>query len=274
MRLPALLLALCLVLTACSGRLTPLPTGNAPVDRVLWVKPYLVRTVQALVPLKTADDIAFVVIVPLRDPGDGLYRPIALGTGKLLEPVDDWQSYPRWGEFVNAYGYPTETAFERPIPLSGLRVHGRYRIVALAFDKDYHLISKPDASSVDLTLTDDDRPIAESPLPLRIMDTPFGATANLQLSVTGDVDRLESLVVSLYRALEGQDTGHLVATFEVPANQVPGPLRLSHLQADGRYTVVVEARPTAGEAPEPSVWEFEVGLDDVVPSHTIAIALP
>lgn len=274
MALRALVMTLCLFLTGCSLRV---PATPAP-GRVVLVRPYLLtsRSAQAVVPTKTVDDIAVIVVVPLIDRGDGTFYLISRQTGELIAPGDTFRDFTRWSEIVLASGDVPWFDFDRPIALTGLKPHARYRIMALAFDRTFTLISKEGGpSSIELSLGEDDAPSVVTPLPLELVDTPFGAEATVRLSMTGNLDRLNRLEVSLERLSNGLTDPVPVATASVPAEALPHSLRFSHLNAHTRYVVVITAHVTdGGSAPPPQTLEFDVGHDDSLPDLEAAIAVP
>lgn len=276
MDLRALVIALCLLLTACAirGPATPVPAQG----RVVLVRPFVStpRSAQALVETKTVLDIATLYVVPWIEQGDGTFRLIPLRADTFIPGGDTLRDFTRWSEIVFGAQHTPWVDLDRPIALTGLKAHARYRITALAFDRSMTLISKEGApSSIELSLGDDDAPSVETPLPVELVDTPFGAQATVQLSVTGNLSRLDRLEVSLKRLSEGLADPLTVATASVPAKQLPHPLRFSHLRAHTRYAVVVAAHVTdGGSAPQPQTLEFDVGHDDRLPDLEAAIAVP
>lgn len=269
----ALVMTLCLLLHGCSIRVPAAPAQTP--GRVVLVRPYFPasRSAQALVPTKSVDDIATLYVVPSIDPGDGLFREISRQTGEPIEPSD---AFIPWSAVVHAVQEARWLDMDRPIALTGLRPHARYRIMALAFDRTGTLISKEgEASSIELSLGEDEAPSVETPLPVQLVDTFFGAEATVQLSMTGNLNRLDRLEVSLRRLSDGQAALLPVATASVPAKQLPAPLRFSHLNAHTRYAVRIESRVTDGGAvPPPRTLEFEVREDDRLPDLEVAINVP
>lgn len=275
MQLRTLLAVLCLFLVGCSGRPPSAPSAIHPNGRSIFVRPFVSSSpsVQALVPTKTIDDIAGLVVVPTIDPGDGQYHVISRATGAPLEPVDspEWT----WDKVVYVEQSMPWIRFDQPIRISGLRAFGRYRITAMAFGRDGYLISKVGApSSVDLTLSDDDAAIVETALPVQLMDTPFGARFNLAISLSGAESRLDRVVVQVKRqAADAPPTP--VATYTVTRSQLMVPLRVSHLNAQTRYVVDIEPQVADdGPAPASQSLQIQVGQDDVLPDQEVTIAIP
>lgn len=270
--LRVLVLCLCLALSGCSLRL---PGIARTQDRALLVRPYLFQpsTVQTIVPTKTRDDIQVVAILPLRDPGDGIFRPISRQTGELLEPSERLDEVVVRPDVLRAMQWAHMTEFDHPVTLGGLRANGRYRLTALALDRQGRLISKVEASSVELTLSEDDAPVVETPLPLHLVDTPFGASAIIHLAITGNASRLDSFMVRLFRLEEGPEPIPVTA-FPVPAGTLPVPLQLTHLKAGTRYLVQFEPQVNEGQAPAPVQVVLNVENDDSLPEHAIVVDLP
>jgi len=264
-----------LFLTGCSASTTSLPSVVPTKGHNLVVRPYLStsRSVQALVPTKTIDDIEYLAIVALIDPGDGQYHTISRTTGEPLETFDSFQW--DWREILVAERRMPVISFDQPIVLSGLKAHGRYRLLALAFDRHGWGISQLGApSSVDLTLSDDDALTVESPLPVQLMETPFGATLNLSLSLTGPMSRLEGVNVTVKR-LPADGAPVPVATYSLTRSQLAMPIRVSHLNALSRYVVDIEPQVVdGGPAPASQSLEVQVGQDDVLPDREVEIVIP
>lgn len=268
MRLNAIPLLLSLLLAGCAA----LPGASGPVrsaGHVLRLKPYVPasRSTQALVRPKTVDDIFELALVPERDPGDGVFRTLRWESGEPLDPSVGFD----WEQIAFTVRWAPHIMFDRPVTLGGLRANGRYRIVALAYDRKGELISDPEASRVDLTLGDDDAPSVDVPMPVHLVDTAFGATCTLDLAATGRVDRLDHLEVRL-KADVGSEP---LATYVVTPERLFTPLKLTHLRAQTTYVVeVVALVRDDGAAPAPQTLEVAVGQDDQLPLQAVTVALP
>lgn len=267
-----LVLALGLGLVGCSSRL---PGAVPSTDRTLMVTPVLSHSpsVQAIVSAKTADDVALIYVLPLREGADGGFHPVARQTGELLAPLEGYEGIIGRTDLLEAHTWMPSARLDQPIALRGLRADGHYRIVALAFDRQSQLISKVEESSVDLTLTNDDAPAIQTPLPLRLIDTPFGATATLPLSITGNLSRLDRIGVRLFRMEPGQEA-QSVGYYSVPAWALPYPVQFTHLRAGAHYGVTIEPFVTEGVAPEATGSVFDVSNDDTVSLPEVVVAVP
>jgi len=171
MPIRTLVALLCLFLLGCAGGPPSAPATVQPIGRSILVRPFVSSpiSVQALVPNKTIDDIFYLAVVPTIDPGDGQYHVISKATGEPLSTADSLEWY--WEEVVYVDQRMPWIRFDQTIRISGLRAFGRYRITALAYGRDGHIISKVGApSSVDLTLSNDDMTTVETALPVQLID--------------------------------------------------------------------------------------------------------
>ncbi|HEY9857250.1 MAG TPA: hypothetical protein V6D05_16010 [Stenomitos sp.] len=276
MHLRSVVIACCLFLAGCAATPSTMPSSIPSQGHSLLVRPYLTasRLTQSLVPTRTVDDIDYMVIIPLFDPGDGQFHTLSKTTGEPLETFESEQW--DWSQIVHVGRYMPWIRFDQPIQISGLKAFGRYRIQALAYDRAGRLLSQSagSASSVDLTLADDDTTLVETPLPVQLMDTPFGASFNLTLSPIGDINRLESVTVTIKRVVSGSETVQ-VATYSLQPFELLTSLRVAHLNAQTRYVVDIEPHVVdGGPAPASQSLEVQVDRDDELPQREAVIELP
>ena len=176
----ACLAFLALALAGCAAPAQPEPAAFE--GKTLLVRPYLfdgsLRT-QAIVNPKTSMDIATLEIVPYVHVGNDEFWPIAVITGEATDSTD-------LASLVKVRQAGFDADRQGVIALTGLRPKTRYRIVARAYDASDSLISTVDARSyAEVTVQDDNRPEFPLKLPVTLVDTPFGTTRSLALTISG-----------------------------------------------------------------------------------------
>ena len=142
----------------------------------------------------------------------------------------------------------TRTELNNAITFAHLVRNTTYRIRAYAYRNagtdPSDLISVTAESYVDVVVGDDDRP-ALSPLTVKLIATPFAATARVALSATGSV-LFTSLDLGFYSLAGNTET--LVATRSLRAEDIPSTVSFGNLQAMTTYRLKAQAKDLNGQA--------------------------
>lgn len=152
----------------------------------------------------------------------------------------------------------TRTELNNAVTFDHLARNTTYRIRAYAYRNagtdPGDLISVSSESYVDVAVGDDDRP-AMSPLTVKLVATPFAATARVALSATGSV-LFTSLDLGFY-ALAG-NTETLVATRSLRAEDIPSTVSFGNLQAMTTYRLKAQAKDLSGQAISGAAAQLDV----------------
>lgn len=135
-----------------------------------------------------------------------------------------------------------------PITFAHLVGNATYRVRAYAYratgTAENDLISITAESYVDVETGSNDQP-AMSPLTVKLIPTPFAATANVALSATGSV-LFTSLDLGFYSLVGNEET--LIATQSLVAEDVPTMVTFRNLRGMTSYRLKAQARDLSGQA--------------------------
>jgi hypothetical protein len=263
----ACLSLLTVAFVGCATPSQPEPAGLA--GKTLLVRPYLIdgalRT-QGIVNPKTAEDIAVLEVVPYVHVGNEVFWPIVPATGEATDSTDP-------ESILKARMEGFDAQRETVIPLTGLRPHTRYRIVARAYDAQAALISTEDPGSyAEVSVLADNRPELPLTLPVTLIDTPFGATRSIALQLTGS--DFFQLRATLY-TVAGEDlvpvpNGSVVLTPE----QASRRLTFTHLEAKTTYRLKLDALDGGFIVMATKLHDFPITNDDTPLHEDLPWAIP
>lgn len=142
----------------------------------------------------------------------------------------------------------SRSELNNPITFDHLAGNATYRVRAYAYRAPgtaaNDLISIDAESFVEVEVEGDDRPVM-SPLTVKLIATPFAATAKVALSATGSV-LFSSLDLGFYSVAGGAET--LVATRSLLAEDVPTTVSFENLQGLTTYRLKALAKDLNGQA--------------------------
>lgn len=229
---------------------------TAPLSRGCDVAIYPVFPTagQAILNPNTLASIATLDIVPYIETTPNTYWPINSTTGNPTIDTDP-------NRLKLSQTGPIDPS--RPFVLRNLKNNAKYRVLGQAYNSGGSKISLDASSSVDLTLTNDDRP-AMANLPVALTNTPFAASTSVIIKSEGRFDYLKAY---LYLQSGGAS---LMSLQTVREDAVLG---FSNLQGNTNYRVVAEAYKLGQMMASNSV--DLVISNDTAPSTTdLALTIP
>lgn len=250
------LLVLALFGCAVAGPVTPQATGNATLTLTPHYRAggYLA---QAVVPQVDANSVNHLVLV--------LNRVTPQGE----TPVLDTGGFPLMADL-------SRSELMNPITFEHLAAKSTYRVRAYAYKApgtaESDLISINEQSYVDVVVDIEDRPTM-SPLAVKLIATPFAATARVALSATGSV-LFTSLDLGFYSVAGSAET--LVATRSLRAEDVPSTVSFGNLQAMTTYRLKAQAKDLNGQAiaGSESQLDMAVGNETDVEMADLQVLVP
>jgi hypothetical protein len=253
-------------LAACDSRPSLVPPQS---EGTLLIKPTVAseQGLQAVVKEYQASDIHRVEIIPYMCPESGPPLPLSKLTGEPTTADDP--------EIIKIALSSTELNEGRSVALSGLRRHQTYRLIAHAYTVGGQEISNPWGSSVDVQVSDDDRPKMATVLPIGLLPKTFSGTMPLELALSDPAARVDHLVLTI-REVMSDMTYTVAAPLVISRQDLPGVITLLHLKARTSYQLEVKARPSDPMAPvlgvETLTWRMED--DDEAATRSVSVVVP
>jgi len=268
-----LLLASMLLLVGCAtSSPSSLPTAPSEAEasrRTIWLMPTLASPldVQALVHPYQVADIHRVELIPYLIDGSFQAHPLSRLTGEPTTADDP--------EMLKAEMSGDGLNLTRAIALSGLRQGQEYRVVAHAYSRSGDLISIPEASALRIEVRNDDRPLVPYRVPLRLKPVLFLGTLPLEIALSDPGNRLDHLVVTVYRLWDGEPYPQ-GASSVLRRQDLPGLVTLLNLSAHATYQVELRARPSEGGSPDLAVETVTVIMenDDAPATRSVTVSIP
>lgn len=186
------------------------------------VYPNFPVTNQAILNPNTVASIATLDIVPYLETTPGTYWPINSLTGAPTVDTDP-------NRLKLSQAGPIDPS--RPFVFRNLKNNSNYRMLGQAYNSSGSKISLDASSSVDLAVTNDDRPIMAN-LPVLLTNTPFAASTTVTLNTEGRFDYLKAY---LYLQSGGSALMNLQTVRE------DAEISFTNLQGNTTYRVVAEA---------------------------------
>lgn len=251
---PLLLLALCGC--AAAGPVARTTTGTA----TLTLTPRFQASgyaAQAVVPQVDATRVNHVVLALSRVTSQGETPVLTSSGAPVTADLIRWE-------------------LDTPFTFTNLAANVTYRVRASAYEApgtdEGDLISIPEQSYVDVPVLGNDQPTM-APLTVRLVATPFAATAAVTLSATGSV-LFTALDVGFYALAGNVET--LLATRSLPADEVPSTVSFDNLQGMSTYRLKAQAKDLNGQAIAGADAQMDVEVDDdtEVATAALEIAIP
>ncbi|MNX11368.1 hypothetical protein D3C86_411280 [compost metagenome] len=239
---------------------TQMPTRTGSASLTLLPSVSEGRLTQAVINRPTSASIARLAVIPMVETSPGQFQPFR-ADGTPTAPGDT--------QAVSVSQSAPTLKLTRSIQLTGLAPNTRYRILARAYDAQDNLISKDDASTVGVTVTDDDAPTATA-IPVVLADVPFAARTTVTLT-NGTNSDYETIVTSLVMVSGSVETPVPGTTQTFAKAQMPLTLTLDGLTADTTYRLKVSMRDGGNNEVAMASVEIAVSNDDAPAAKTLTL---
>lgn len=210
------------------------------------------------------EDIVRIDVFPLVETSAGVYQALLPDGGTTA--VGDENA-------LKVSQSKPDLNFERPIELTGLAAHTKYRILGRAYDKSDKLISSDEVSFVDIVMQNDDAPTVGT-LPIKLPDVHFAARTTISFNDYVDQDpdgNFETAEISVIEIANGTETPLPNSAMTRTRNALPLTLKLDNLRPQTAYRLNITLRDADNRVVKMTSARVYVSNDDEPATQTVSL---